>query len=209
MSEKFTFFWKGPFSQWYLKAPFIVYGSLYNCAEQFMMASKARFFKDYNTLELIMDEKDPKEQKALGRRVKNFVESEWNAVARAIVYRGNIAKFAQNPVIGEKLVATVGTTLVEASPVDHIWGIKLAEDHPDAQDRKKWRGTNWLGETLTKVRDDIMSGLIGECRYCTYANRCAHLKNLQLISKDRLLEVKDCLSFSDEIVALDNLFTTK
>lgn len=198
MSEKFTLFWRGPFSQWH-SSSFIVYGTLYNCAEQFMMASKARLFNDQRTLEKIMNEDSPKIQKALGREVKNFVESEWNAVARLFVYRGNMAKFSQNPKLCEKLVATKGTTLVEASPVDRIWGIGLSEDNPDALDRTKWRGKNWLGETLTKVRDDIMSGLIGECRYCTYNTNCMHFENLKNFQKGRLIEVKDCLTFADII----------
>ena len=39
--EKFTFFWSGPFSQWH-PSPFIIDGVTYNCAEQYMMAEKAR-----------------------------------------------------------------------------------------------------------------------------------------------------------------------
>lgn len=202
MNEKFTFFWRGPFSQWF-NSPFIVYGSLYNCAEQFMMASKARFFNDQKTLEKIMNEDSPKIQKALGREVKNFVQFEWDAVARSLVYRGNIAKFSQNPKLCEKLVGTKGTTLVEASPVDRIWGIGLSEDSPDALDRKNWRGKNWLGETLTKVREDIMSGLIGECRYCFHNNNCMHFDVLKNLPKGRLVEIKDCLTFADVISTKD------
>lgn len=197
MTEKFTFFWRGPLSQW-KKSPFIAYGTLYNCAEQFMMASKSRFFKDDETLKRIMNEEDPKEQKRLGRKVRNFDKTKWDAVARTIVYRGNMAKFTQNPKLGEILVATKGTTLVEASPVDTIWGIGLAEDNPLVKDRQTWKGLNWLGETLTKVRDDIMSGIIGECRYCENISSCENFKELQMI-KGQLIEVRDCLSFNDVI----------
>ena len=45
MSEKFTFFWHGPFSQWY-RQDFVVEGVTYNCAEQYMMAAKAKLFED-------------------------------------------------------------------------------------------------------------------------------------------------------------------
>ena len=171
-----------------------------------MMASKARLFKDYDVLKLIMATTDPKDQKTLGRKVKNFVESEWNAIARSVVYRGNIAKFSQNPTICEMLVATEGTTLVEASPFDDIWGIKLKEDDPRAKNRSTWQGKNWLGQCLTKVRTDIMSGLIGECHYCAHSHSCLHYKTLKSMPNGRLIDVKDCLSFSDEIVALNTLF---
>jgi len=46
--------------------------------------------------------------------------------------------------------------LVEASPVDPIWGIGLAKDHPDALLPGKWKGTNLLGFALMEVRDELM-----------------------------------------------------
>jgi ribA/ribD-fused uncharacterized protein len=45
--------------------------------------------------------------------------------------------------------------IVEASPVDKIWGIGLHETDPDALDKSKWQGTNWLGEAIMQVRDAI------------------------------------------------------
>ena len=201
MAEKFTFFWRGPFSQWF-KSPFIVDGILYTCAEQFMMASKARLFDDQVTLDKIMNTTHPREHQTLGREVKNFVKGIWNKVAKPIVYRGNIAKYTQNPILCEKLVATVGTTLVEVSPIDKIWGVGLGEDDPDITNRLKWQGENWLGETLTKVRDDIMKGHVGQCLFCTFGQNdkdsCVNRKNIStLASKGCLIDVKGCYDFQD------------
>jgi len=153
--EKFTFFWNGPFSQWY-DSPFTVDGVSYNCCEQYMMAKKAMLFGDSAALLSIMNSTSPKEQKAIGRKVRGFDESQWNAVVKDIVYRCNMAKFTQDPKLGTSLFQTSGTTLVEASPYDKIWGIGLKESDPRAQDRNRWEGKNWLGEILTQLRDDLL-----------------------------------------------------
>ena len=73
-----------------------------------------------------------------------------------IVSTGNHSKFTQNADLKATLFATAGTTLVEASPYDRIWGVGLAEDDLRIRDRKKWRGQNRLGEILTQLREDLM-----------------------------------------------------
>src|SRR3954466_8109738 len=125
--EEFTFFWSGPFSQWH-RCRFTVAGKTYNCAEQYMMEQKALLFDDRQTAERIMQAGHPRTQKALGRQVRGFLKEHWDAVAREVVYRGNWAKFTQDPELHAALLATAGTTLVEASPHDTVWGIGLAEE---------------------------------------------------------------------------------
>lgn len=158
MEEKFTFFWNGTFSQW-TTSPFMENEIEFNCAEQYMMYHKAKFFEDDEIAAKIMNTKSPKEQKALGRQVKGFDKEKWEKVAKKIVYKGNYLKYSQNPEFHIELMETSGTTLVEASPYDTIWGIGLAEDAPEASDRAKWKGKNWLGEILTVLREDFHRGL--------------------------------------------------
>ena len=69
--------------------------------------------------------------------------------------KGNLHKFQQNEDLGKFLLATGDKVLVEASPVDAIWGIGLAQDHEDALLPSKWRGPNLLGYALMTVRDLI------------------------------------------------------
>ena len=163
---EFVFFWGAKpssdgritetcLSQWWM-CPFTVEGVTYTCAEQYMMAEKARLFQDTAVLKNIMKAKHPKEMKALGRAVKNFEETAWVNNCRDIVRRGNIAKFSQNPELLNFLMSTDNRILVEASPMDRIWGIGMGEGNPDAQCPDKWRGTNFLGFILTEVRDLLM-----------------------------------------------------
>lgn len=153
--EDYHFFYGGFGSQW-LACEFKVDGVQYNCAEQYMMAKKASLFKDYDALQRIMKARHPRDQKAEGRKVRGFDPDQWNAVARDVVYRGNIAKFTQNPGLWYELKRTEGMLLVEASPTDVIWGIGMAEGADGIEDCNNWKGTNWLGEVLTRVRDDIL-----------------------------------------------------
>ncbi len=155
--EKFTFFWRtnSPFSQWH-PCKFVIDEIKFNSAEQYMMFKKALLFKDDEIAEKILASSQAPEQKALGRQVKGFDKTIWESECKNIVYDANYAKFTQNPKLKEKLLETEGTTIVEASPYDCIWGIGLGEEDPEHFDRSKWKGKNWLGEILTQVRDDIM-----------------------------------------------------
>lgn len=160
-SEEFTFFWDGPFSQWH-PCYFVIDDLEYNCAEQFMMAEKARLFGDEETLEMIMDTDVPAVQKALGRQIDHFSPEVWEddedtpngkPYCWNVVWQGNLAKFQQNDYLWDLLLETDGTSLVEASPEDNIWGIGLAAGDPGCYSRDTWQRLNWLGEVLTDVRE--------------------------------------------------------
>jgi ribA/ribD-fused uncharacterized protein len=156
MTEKFTFFYGGHASQW-AASSFVIDDITYNTAEQYMMAQKAILFNDAAALQIIMGTNNPKIQKAAGRTVQGWRRDLWEQNAKLYVYRANLAKFMQNRDYLEWLLSTEGTTLVEASPWDTIWGIGLDASDPRAQDRATWQGTNWLGEIVTQVRNDIMA----------------------------------------------------
>lgn len=156
-TETHLYFWGGYCSQWH-RSKFIVEGIEYNCAEQYMMAEKARLFNDQESLYNIMLEYDPRNQKILGKNVRNFDKAKWDSVCRLIVYRGNLAKFSQNSGLCDWLLLDTGNLkLVEASPYDNIWGIGLNPCDPLRFDEKNWKGTNWLGEAIMQVRSDLMT----------------------------------------------------
>jgi ribA/ribD-fused uncharacterized protein len=142
------------FSQWY-GAPFVVEGQRYLTAEHFMMAEKAALFGDQATRELVLQAPHPEAVKALGRQVRGFGEATWLDKRFGIVVRANEEKFAQNAELGQFLKQTGSRVIVEASPVDRVWGIGLAQDDAKAHNPNRWRGLNLLGFALMQVRDDV------------------------------------------------------
>ncbi|CAL2095752.1 NADAR family protein [Tenacibaculum sp. 190524A02b] len=162
---KFVFFWghqpnkdgsigKSCFSQWW-EAEFVIDAITYKTAEHYMMAEKARLFNDEATLLKIIDCKSPAAAKKLGRQVKNFDTILWDQHKYKIVIKANYEKFAQNPELKDFLLQTKNRILVEASPVDKIWGIGLAKDDENIENPLKWRGLNLLGYALMEVRDQL------------------------------------------------------
>lgn len=150
----FLLFHGGWPSQWH-PSTFKIDGVSYNCAEQWMMAEKARIFKDSRTRSKIMSASHPRDQKRLGRQVAGFNAEAWEKRCRDIVFIGNMAKFSQNDDLRKALIDTVGLRIVEASLSDKIWGIGLAADDPKAVIPRLWRGTNWLGQALERVRTEL------------------------------------------------------
>ena len=162
---RYVFFWghqakkngetgKACFSQWY-EAPFTLNDVVYPTAEHYMMAEKARLFDDHATLAKILAAGTPALAKKLGREIQGFDEKRWQARRFDAVVEGNLAKFSQNAALSDYLLTTGDRVLVEASPVDPVWGIGMAEDHPQAEDPQAWLGLNLLGFALMDVRQQL------------------------------------------------------
>jgi ribA/ribD-fused uncharacterized protein len=160
---KFLFFWghqprtdgtvgAGCLSQW-CPAPFVVDGLTFATAEHYMMWRKATLFGDAQSAERILAAPHPHAAKTLGAQVAGFDQRVWDEHRYDIVVAGNLAKFDQHPELGAYLLGTGERVLVEASPVDRIWGIGLAADNPRASDPTQWRGLNLLGFALMDVRE--------------------------------------------------------
>jgi hypothetical protein len=162
---KYLFFWghqpardgstrKSCLSQWW-EQEFTVENIVYQTAEHWMMAQKALLFGDEEIHGKILLAKTPGEAKDLGRRVRNFDQQVWADHRCAIVVAGNYHKFSQDDALREFLLGTQSRILVEASPVDRIWGIGLTGDQPEAQNPYTWQGLNLLGFAQMEVRDKL------------------------------------------------------
>lgn len=162
---KYLFFWghrqkgsqvtKACFSQWF-PAAFVVSGETYLTAEHYMMVHKARLFNAPAVEKAIFQSTHPGAAKQLGRTIPNFVAEVWDKHKFEIVVSGNLAKFKQNPELKAFLKSTGDRVLVEASPVDAIWGIGLDEKDPKASNPYVWKGENLLGFALMEVRDRLL-----------------------------------------------------
>lgn len=125
-------------------------------SEQAFMWEKALFFKDKKNADKLLKETDPKKAKDIGRIIKNFNKYKWSKASYDIMYDVVEAKFTQNPALKTTLLSTVGKTLVEASPYDDIWCIKMDENKALNVPESEWKGLNLLGKVLTELRDDLL-----------------------------------------------------
>ncbi|MFT5823975.1 MAG: ribA/ribD-fused uncharacterized protein [Crocinitomix sp.] len=145
---------KACLSQWqYSKFEVDIYD--YTSAEQYMMAEKARLFEDEEIEKKIMNSNSPKEIKSLGQKVRNFKQDIWDKVKYSIVLTGNYYKFSQNKEMRDFLLSTDNKILVEASPLDKIWGVGLSAENSKINTPHFWNGKNLLGFALMELRDDL------------------------------------------------------
>lgn len=141
-------------SQWFMRT-FSHEGLSFASAEHWMMAGKARTFRDFATLEQILNAPTPGEAKKLGRQVTPFDPGKWDEVKFELVVQGNVLKFGQHADLRDFLLNTGDRVIVEASPRDRIWGIGMGRSNPDAENPAKWRGGNLLGFALMQAREQL------------------------------------------------------
>ena len=154
ITDTHVYFWRGLFSNWHpIKFFDPNAGLTFNNTEQGFMWYKARLFGNNDIAELISKEVDPQKCKKFGREIRNYNEEKWKLVREESMFYVNKLKYEQNNEAARQLVGTKDKILVEASPYDEIWGVKLREEDPLILDEKNWLGLNLLGITLMKVRD--------------------------------------------------------
>ena len=157
VTDKYVFFWGGPFSNFAPVEGGIEFdGFRFPTSEHVFMYIKAKTFRDDGIAEQIKNTLEPKTAKKLGRKVRGFDEQVWvqrrvNAMKTAVQLKFNASPEFRNELLKEKYK---NKTFVEASPYDCIWGIGMSENDPNVNDERRWRGLNLLGNILTKLRDE-------------------------------------------------------
>lgn len=154
-TDRFVFFIDSYLSQWY-PSTFQWNGIYYKNAEAWMMAEKARLFKDQDSMFLILSKSTSAEMKELGRKIKNFDQKVWDENKYNIVKMGNFLKFTQNPELLQHLLEDgKNRRFVECNKDDKVWGIGRGMTDPLIDAEEYWHGENLLGKVLDGVRADI------------------------------------------------------
>lgn len=165
ITDKHILFWGEWPSNWYpaeFDVEMMIKGEKKNLhfynSEQYFMFVKAIAFNDYDTAEKILKTKDPKMAKTLGREVKGYDDEIWSKMRYKVMVDANKAKYSQNEDL-KKLITSdelKSKGFVEASPIDGVWGVKLGENDPLADDETKWNGQNLLGKALNETREWLL-----------------------------------------------------
>lgn len=124
-------------------------------SEQLYMALKAHYFKDWITFGQILHEPIARKAKDLGRKVRDFDATEWNKVSFAAMLIAVDKKFRLNKELRTKLINTEPKIIVEASPLDKIWGVGLHETDDLILSDANWTGENRLGKVIMDVRSHL------------------------------------------------------
>ena len=120
-------------------APVEFQGLVYPTSEHAFQAMKTQ---DYDTRRLFVICKTPGDAKCLGKKIT--LRSDWFEVRVMYMYLVVKLKFSQNFELGEKLLATGDTVLIEGNRWnDAFWGVCEGE------------GSNMLGHVLMAVRSEL------------------------------------------------------
>jgi ribA/ribD-fused uncharacterized protein len=158
-TDTHVYFWGGKceFSNWHRRHKLILDplndDQMFDSSEQHFMWWKALFFGDMRICDLIAKQPDPAITKKLGREIKGYNDRLWSCVRLGYMTYSCYLKFSQNPDLKKFILDTGDRILVEASPLDKIWGIGIGEE--DAAAGKSWNGQNLLGIALMDVRSKL------------------------------------------------------
>ena len=155
ITDTHIYFWGGFLSNWIPNDLSILYdGYIFSNSEQLFMYMKAKFFGDDPiAVRIVTLGQDPKTAKDYGRQVRNYNNSKWAGVREKMMYNAILLKFKSDIKLKKQLIDTGDRILVEGTPFDPIWGVKIKWSDDRILDEKNWRGQNLLGKVLMEVRN--------------------------------------------------------
>ena len=144
-----------PLSNWY-KEDFQVDGKEFSCMEQYLTYSKAALFHDNYARDEVMKETDQRIMKMIGTEIRDYNHADWLKEVETILYTGLRAKFLDGA--AKKYLVETGTKIIGEASENRRWGTGVHLNDPNALDHSKWSGSNFMGQTLMVIREDICDG---------------------------------------------------
>ena len=144
-----------PLSNFY-PTPFTHEGVRYISSEQFIQASKAKYFNDADTHNQIMGCSTSLECKRASRQIRNVDINRWELVAGDICQPDIRAKFFQNPPAMDTLISKTGSKTIVECTSDRLWGTGIPLNDPMCLDPQKWITQGIMGQILEDIRSEAL-----------------------------------------------------
>lgn len=151
---KLKIFAEGDLTQ-HEKTIFKVKNISYLGVDHYLLAQRAKLFKDDEMLEKIMSSKSIRQANLFGKKIRDFDSKEWDKHKLNMSYVANLCKFSQDENLKFELLQTEEEILVNADVYDPVWGIGKKITDLDIKNPHSWKGENLLGFVLMKVREDL------------------------------------------------------
>jgi len=127
-------------------------GVHYSNTRQFVAVKKAQLFRDMNAVQRIRAASDLDEVASLSKTVQGFDDANWRRHLPEYLWTAEMAKYDQNQVMAEILLATGESTIVVANSPNGVSGVTQRADDPAIWNPALWTGENLAGKALMKVR---------------------------------------------------------
>lgn len=129
------------------------------CSEKAIMLIKAILMNDLIIFNMIIHNSEPSKIKILGRKISPWNQELWDEYIEDIAFEVVFQKFSKLTNYTNILLLTDNNIIVEASPYDDIWGVKLSINNSNIYNIQKWKGKNILGYALMEAREAIKNNL--------------------------------------------------
>ena len=136
----------------FFPANFTLDGHSFISSEQYIQASKAKYFGDLEVYNQIMGCKHSADCKDFSRKIKGVDNVKWDNVAADLCCPGIREKFVQNPILLEILVKRTGTKRIVECSKDRLWGTGTPLAQVDCLDSDRWITPGIMGKILEDIR---------------------------------------------------------
>ena len=147
-----------PLSNFY-PSTFVYNGIHYISSEQFIQSSKAKYFGDLDTYNLIMGCATSLECKNLSCQIRNVNMDKWDNVAGNICHPGIRAKFLQNPIALDTLLKKTGHKQIVGCTSDCLRGTGIPLGDLLCLDTSKWISQGIMGQILENIQDEALHSM--------------------------------------------------